>query len=121
MGRLPERDLGVQAITTCPNFWLEASSDYFVTIRLTPVHAALTAIEMQWFVHPDAVEGRDYQVDRVLGVWKATAEQDFKLCEDNQAGVESSRYKPGPYSEAEGGTETFVQWYVNEMTKKREP
>jgi Rieske 2Fe-2S family protein len=119
MGSLPHRDLGVLAVTTCPNFWLEASSDYFLTFRLTPLTAGTSEALLQWWVRPDAVEGKDYDLSHVTSVWKPTAEQDWKLCEDNQAGVESSRYQPGPYSNVEGGSDVFVRWYLNQMEKHR--
>jgi Rieske 2Fe-2S family protein len=66
-------------------------------------------------VRADAVEGRDYDPQRVSAFWRATGEQDFKFCEDNQAGVNSSRYEPGPYSWMEGGTERFVNWYLDQL------
>ena len=42
-----------------------------------------------------AEEGKDYTLDRLLPFWENTSVQDWKLCEDNQLGVESSRYEPG--------------------------
>jgi Rieske 2Fe-2S family protein len=63
------------------------------------------------------VEGKDYDVEKLIAFWKTTAEQDWKLCADNQAGVNSSFYRPGPYSDGEGGPDQFVEWYLHELTK----
>jgi phenylpropionate dioxygenase-like ring-hydroxylating dioxygenase large terminal subunit len=121
MGRLTEPDSGVLGLGIYPNLLFEASSDHAVTLRFTPVGPELTRVEMNWLVHEGAVEGRDYEVKRVEAVWRATAEQDWKLCEDNQTGVNSSRYQPGPYVKVEWGCEHFIEWYLNELRGTWEP
>lgn len=63
----------------------------------------------------DAVEGVDFDVERVTWLWRATTEQDVRLCENNQRGVNSRRYQPGPYSETEGEVEAFIQWYLRHI------
>ena len=117
MGKLTEPDGGVMGFIVFPNFMMEASADHAVTFRFTPKTPALTQIQATWHVRGGAVEGKDYQIDRVTGFWRATGEQDWKLCEDNQAGVNSTRYEPGPYGEEEWGTERFVQWYLEKMSR----
>jgi Rieske 2Fe-2S family protein len=115
LGRLKERDAGILAIVMFPNFWFEASSDYACSMRRTPISATLCEVEGNWLVREDAVEGRDYDVERVTAFWRITGEQDWTLCENNQAGVNSSRYRPGPYALSERGPETFVQWYLRQL------
>ena len=69
-----------------------------------------------WLVHRDAIEGRDYTLERLLPVWQLTSEQDWRICEDQQLGVSSSRYVPGPYSPLrEQNVAHFVQWYLGEL------
>jgi phenylpropionate dioxygenase-like ring-hydroxylating dioxygenase large terminal subunit len=117
LGRLTDRDAGILAIVLFPNFWLEASSDYVCTMRRTPVSPTRCEVEATWLVHEDAVEGRDYNVERVTAFWRTTGEQDWTLCENNQAGVNCSRYQPGPYARVESGPETFVQWYLRQLIR----
>jgi Rieske 2Fe-2S family protein len=57
----------------------------------------------------------------VAAFWRTTGEQDWKLCADNQAGVNSSRYQPGPYGPIEGECETFVQWYLDRLSEEEGP
>jgi Rieske 2Fe-2S family protein len=109
--------MGVMAVTTCPGTWLEASSDYAMIIRITPVSALYTDLDMTWLVRGDAVAGKDYDLEKVTAVWTATGGQDTRLCEDNQRGVDSQAYRPGPYAPSEGGTEVFVQWYLKQLQK----
>ncbi|MBA3707690.1 MAG: aromatic ring-hydroxylating dioxygenase subunit alpha [Planctomycetes bacterium] len=117
MGSLPSRDHWLMGFVMYPNFFLEGGCDYLATTRLLPVSATETDIEICWYVHQDAVEGVDYQVDRVTAVWKATAEQDLTLVQNNHAGVASERYQPGPYSTMEAtDIEHFLAWYVRQLT-----
>ena len=44
-----------------------------------------------------------------------TTIQDTTIIGDNQSGVNSRRYRPGPYSEREGFTERFVRWYLGQL------
>ncbi len=120
LGRLSEPDAGILAIVMFPNFWFEASADYACSMRRTPLSPTLCEVEATWLVHPDAVEGQDYDVERVTAFWRITGEQDWTLCENNQAGVNSSRYVPGPYAPAERGPETFVRWYLRALAGEHE-
>jgi Rieske 2Fe-2S family protein len=63
----------------------------------------------------------DYDVERVAAFWKATAEQDRVICELNQAGVNSRRYRPGRYSLVEIEVEKFVQWYLGRLEEAATP
>ena len=45
-----------------------------------------------------------------------TGEQDWKLAEDNQRGVNSSFYEPGPYAPEELGAASWVaDWYIAQL------
>ena len=117
LGHLTNPDVGVWSIVQYPNFWLDINHDYAWAMHLRPVSATETMVQAQWLVRDDAVEGRDYDLDKLIWFWKTTAEQDWKLCADNQAGVNSRYYQPGPYSDyAEGGPGQFVDWYLTHMT-----
>lgn len=118
LGSLPEGDVGVWSIVQYPNFWMDANNDSIFSMRLTPVSATVTDIELLWLVHEDAVEGVDYNVDRVTEFWRITGEQDWKLCEDNMAGVLSRAYEPGPYAPGEGGPGQFDNWYLKELARE---
>jgi glycine betaine catabolism A len=116
MGSYSERDMGALAIVVYPTFWYESSSDYAMAMSFLPAGPTSTKVEMNWLVHPDAVEGKDYEVDRVTAFWRATGEQDWRICENNQAGVNSDHYRPGPYSPIETDVETFIHWYLDNIS-----
>ena len=66
-----------------------------------------------------AVEGRDYQLEKVMPFWKLTSDQDWEICDRQQRGVNSSAYTPGPYSTCkEYNVDSFVRWYLKMLTLK---
>ena len=44
-----------------------------------------------------------------------TAPQDKMIVENNQNGIESFRFTPGPYSEQELPVVKLMEWYRNRM------
>ncbi len=118
MGDYPVRDVGTLRMRTMPNFWNHSSSDHSVSTRLAPCGPEKTLVQVQWLVHEDAVEGVDYQVDRLMPFWGLTSEQDWDLCERNQAGVNSPAFTPGPYStKREYNVIRYIEWYLREIAK----
>ena len=68
-----------------------------------------------WLVHKDAVEGVDYDLKRLTEVWIATNDEDRAIVEENQRGIRSPAYVPGPYSAVqESGVIQFVDWYARD-------
>lgn len=116
LGTLADYCLGTLHATVLPTCWIEISSDHAVIVTYTPVTPTRTRLEIRWLVRGDAVEGRDYQVERLTGVWRTTAYQDKRLCEQNQDGVMMPAYRPGPYVAVEDCVEQFVQWYLRQIT-----
>ncbi len=115
MGQHKDFDAGVLGLVVLPNFWMDAVSDYMWTMRVTAISPSRTAIDLTWLVDSKAVEGKDYNVDRLIEFWKITGEQDWKLCENNYSGVESSHYQPGPYAPAEIDVAKFVDWCLRRL------
>ncbi|AVH45358.1 aromatic ring-hydroxylating oxygenase subunit alpha [Agrobacterium tumefaciens] len=97
-----------------PSSWNHYLADHLVTFRVIPISATETAVTTKWLVHKDAVEGVDYDIERLTHVWVETNDQDRQVVEDNAAGILSPAYKPGPYSAVhEGGVLQFVEWYAS--------
>lgn len=115
MGEHKDYDAGVLGIVVYPNFWMDAVSDYMWTMRLTAVSPSCTILDLAWLVDRDAEKGKDYSTERLIEFWKITGEQDWKLCENNFRGIESSRYRPGPYAPVEYDVVRYADWYIARM------
>ena len=86
------------------------------TIPGGPIAANRTLLRTRWLVHRDAIEGVDYDLDRLTSVWVATNDQDSSLVERAHLGVSSPAYLPGPYSPfTEGLVDKFSVWYLNRL------
>jgi glycine betaine catabolism A len=118
MGSYSTREVGTLRMRTMPNFWNHASGDHAVSTRLAPAGPQQTRVQVQWLVSEDAVEGTDYTLEALLPFWQLTSEQDWALCENNQAGVNSSAFTPGPYStKREYNVIRYTEWYLHEIAK----
>jgi glycine betaine catabolism A len=118
LGSLTERRLGALSLWTQPNSWNHFMSDHVVTFSVLPIDARSSLLRTRWLVHEDAVEGVDYDLENLTGVWEATNLQDAHLVEIAQAGAESPAYEPGPYSPyTEFLVEKFVDWYVGRLSE----
>jgi len=72
-------------------------------------------MELVWLVRGDAREGIDYDLDRLTWLWRVTTEADKRITEDNQRGVNSRYYEPGPYAPVEPNAIGWVDWYLGEV------
>ncbi|WP_374633906.1 aromatic ring-hydroxylating dioxygenase subunit alpha [Paracoccus sp. (in: a-proteobacteria)] len=115
---LPFRDAGALLKFSYPASWNHFLSDHSILFRLTPVSPTQTALVTKWLVHKDAVEGVDYDLKRLTEVWIATNDEDREVVENNQRGIGSPAYEPGPYSQIhEGGVIQFTDWYAHALIR----
>ena len=107
-------DLGSMRWALDPHCFAHATADHVFMFSAMPVSATETHVFSKWVVHKDAVEGVDYNVEQLADLWTKTNVQDKNLAENNQVGVNSIGYTPGPYSqEAEMLAQRFVDWYCD--------
>lgn len=115
MGEFTEYDGGVTSIGFGYFGFVVATNDCATMFRFSPVDAGRTEVVLTWLVHEDAVEGVDYDLERLIWMWDETTKQDTAIIENNGRGVASRRYQPGPYSALEVWTGDFIRWYLGQM------
>ena len=116
MGDYPDPDVGTLRVRMLPNFWNHSSCDHSVSTRLTPKGMYHTNIRMIWLVDEKAQEGKDYDLEKMLPFWLLTAEQDWEICTNQQRGVNSHAYTPGPLSTyKEYNLDRFLRWYLQQL------
>ena len=119
VGDVTIRDAGTLLFFHYPNTWNHFLSDMVILFSVKPVGPQETQVTTKWFVHKDAVEGQDYDLERLTTVWIHTNDEDREIIEENQRGINSPAYEPGPYSAAqETGVAQFVDWYCETMTSR---
>ncbi|MEH6443514.1 MAG: aromatic ring-hydroxylating dioxygenase subunit alpha [Oceanospirillaceae bacterium] len=116
LGELTEEDLGSVRMFRIPNNWHHFLSDHILHFRVLPLGPNKTEVRTTWLVHEDAIEGWDYDPARLSEVWLTTNDQDRHLAEENQRGIRSRGFEPGPYSEvAEFMVINYIKWYRRQM------
>ncbi len=119
VGDVSFRDAGSLLFFHYPNSWNHFLSDVVMLFSMIPIGPQETAVTTKWFVHKNAVEGRGYDLDRLTTVWIHTNSEDRAVVEENQKGINSPAYEPGPYSPVqESGVRQFVDWYADTMTTR---
>jgi len=88
-------------------------SDHAVIYRFIPVDKDTSIQDVIWLVREDAVEGRDYDRERLVWLWDVTTQSDKLIIEKNQEGIRSRYYEPGPFAPMESYTQWFVNCYLN--------
>jgi phenylpropionate dioxygenase-like ring-hydroxylating dioxygenase large terminal subunit len=108
-----------EAVTGWSTAYWAAYDDHVAVARFTPRDVGLTDSEIIWLVHPDAREGKDYQVERLTALWDITMREDKWIVENNHQGVLcGGGYVPGRYATHEVGREgpaQFIKWYMTEV------
>lgn len=122
MGKMPFNDAGSLLFFHYPNTWNHFLADHAITFRVLPISATETQVTTFWLVPKDAEEGVDYDLKNLTEVWINTNDEDRVVVEENQKGILSPAYEPGPYSAVqEEGVIQFVDWYCGVMGDRLAP
>jgi Rieske 2Fe-2S family protein len=99
-----------------PQFGMYLFPDHAYVSSWKPVAVDKTLYRTVWMVHEDAVEGRDYEVEKVVALVNLVNEEDTRVCENAQRGIESSGYRPGPYHPVfEAPVRAFNKVYLSQV------
>ena len=115
MGKFKNYDRGYTSVGTSPFNSLLMCNDFATLFTFIPVSTLHTQVELMWLVHKDAKEGKDYDLEEIKWMWDVTTIADKRIIEDNQKGVLSKKYVPGPLSKMEKGLEKFKTWYLKHL------
>ena len=96
MGSYNDADVGTLRARTLPNFWNHSSCDHGVSTLLLPSGPRKTLARVTWLVHEDAVEGKDYELEKLMPFWQLTSEQDWAICERQQKASIRAPTSPAP-------------------------
>jgi len=122
LGRVAPLDAGTLLLFNYPTTWNHFLSDHSIVFRVTPISPMETRVTTNWLVHKDAVEGVDYDLNRLTEVWTHTNDEDRIVVENNQKGINLPVYEPGPYSPVhEDGVIQFVEWYCRTLEERLTP
>jgi phenylpropionate dioxygenase-like ring-hydroxylating dioxygenase large terminal subunit len=114
MGKRSSADGGRMHLSFSPFSQIVADDHFAILFLFTPRAALQSDVEMIWLVDGRATP-EEVDIDKMIWGYHATTTQDKKITEDNQAGIMSSHYRPGRYSEQEGSVIKFQSWYLRQF------
>ncbi|RWP08596.1 aromatic ring-hydroxylating dioxygenase subunit alpha [Mesorhizobium sp.] len=117
MGRFTDYDGGVTSIHLGGMTFLVCYPDHGMIYRFIPKTAGTCEMELIWLVRGDAVEGQDYDLEKLTWLWKVTTEEDKKIIEHTARGVRSHYFVPGPIAPMEYNELRYIGWYLEEISR----
>lgn len=118
MGNIQGYDGGAGDFQLGPLTFMLNYPDHCVLYRFIPRSLTSTDMEVVWFVRGDAVEGTDYERDKVTWLWHHTTMEDEYIINRNSEGANSRFFEPGPYHpEYEETLQHFVEWYLKNLSE----
>ena len=117
MGNMQGYDGGAGDFQMGPLTFMLNYPDHCVLYRFIPRNLTETDMEVVWYVNGDAVEGVDYEVEKVTWLWHHTSLEDEYIILRNNEGVNSRFFEPGPYHpEYEATVMEFISWYLKALS-----
>jgi Rieske 2Fe-2S family protein len=84
-----------------PNLMLSLSADHVAAFTLWPSGPAGTTIVCDFLFHEDEIERSGFDPDDAVSFWDVVNRQDWKICEEVQAGMSSRYFTRGYYAPME--------------------
>ena len=117
MGNMQGYDGGAGDFQMGPLTFMLNYPDHCVLYRFIPRSLTETDMELVWYVNGDAVEGTDYDAEKVAWLWHHTSLEDEYIIMRNSEGVNSRFFEPGPYHpEYESTLMEFISWYLKTLS-----
>jgi Rieske 2Fe-2S family protein len=84
-------------INLLPNyFYAGMYVDHWWAQTVYPVSTTRSRMDFRWYVREDAVEGVDYDVEKLTSLMRTTYVEDIELIENTYAGMRTRSFSPGP-------------------------
>ena len=115
LGDISGYDGGATDIQVGPFTFCLAYCDHLVIYHFRPLNVTGSVCDITWLVNEAAQEGKDYDRDDLTWLWDITTIADKRIIENNQNGINSAFYRPGPYTGMESFTRCFIDWYLHVM------
>jgi Rieske 2Fe-2S family protein len=115
MGDFTDYDGGFTYVEVGPASFFLAYPDHGLMYLFIPRAPQKTDMEILWLVRDDARDGDDYHREQLTWMWHVTSIADKQIIDQNQQGVNSRYYAPGPYGPMEAQTRSFVEWYLAQI------
>ena len=105
-GLSAQQQRSVYYYTVFPNLFVSAHPDYVMVHRIERISNRESHVDCHFFV-----ADKDAEIERASDQWDEVNQQDWRVCELTQKGINSPAYIPGPYSNLESMLVAFDRFY----------
>ena len=113
----PENMNRVYYYTLFPNMLLSLHPDYIMLHTVWPEAVGECRIECYWFFSGEVNQNDKFHPENAINFWDKTNQQDWDICEKSYLGIQSRKYKPGPYSGQESLLAAYDEHYLSMLNK----
>jgi Rieske 2Fe-2S family protein len=98
----------VMYVNLLPNLLISLHPDYVMTHRIQPVTPRTSSVECQWLFDPEVAASPAFDPSFAVDFWDLTNRQDWAAVESVQRGLDSPRFVPGVFADAEDAVYHFA-------------
>ena len=113
----PENLKRVYYYALFPNMLLSLHPDYVMVHTVWPEAVDTCRIECSWFFSGEVNQNDKFHPEKAINFWDNTNRQDWDICEKSYLGIQSRKYKPGPYSGQESLLAAYDEHYLSMLNK----
>ena len=84
-----------------PNLLLSLSMDHVVAFYLWPIEVDKTFVQCDFMFHPSEISKSDFDSSDAVDFWDLVNQQDWKICESVQRGMQNEVFEHGYYAPME--------------------
>ena len=118
VGNLSSENLKrVYYYTYFPNMLLSLHPDYVMMHTVWSEAVDKCRIECSWFFSGEVNQNDKFHPEKAINFWDNTNRQDWDICEKSYLGIQSRKYKPGPYSGQESLLAAYDEHYLSMLNK----
>ena len=100
-----------------PNMLLSLHPDYVMVHTVWSEAVDKCRIECSWFFSGEVNQNDKFHPESAINFWDKTNQQDWDICEKSYLGIQSRKYKPGPYSGQESLLAAYDEHYLSMLNK----
>ncbi len=111
-----EKARGQSYFVSLPSVFIAGHVDYMRTVRVLPLGAELTELEVEWLFPRETLEAPGFELDDVTEFAKLVMRQDAEASEMNQRGLRARAFDRGVLMPEEHYVKAFQDWVRSRLS-----
>jgi Rieske 2Fe-2S family protein len=110
-----QQKTGYHYVVSRPSAFIAAHVDYVRIVRLLPLGAEKTELQVQWLFTEETLADESVDIEKVAEFAQLVMAQDAEVSELNQRGLRSIRHEQGVLMAEENDVYNFQQWVREQL------